>query len=341
MKELEVERRVDAETLVPVLNIKKDHEGDAVRVGVAPCPEGDGPKVSASAPQAEKERACVNANEIEGLSQREAGPEPMLEKSYADDYENMARCSEYHGHYNLKEYGPAGELLTPNWPVNTSNIFGLLLRFSEESFWESSYKQYDVGYTFWGEVRYRIWKELLKHGLSPSDADRLMKDAGEFSHNSFWKFHERSGGTQFADNIYEAECDRFLRGKKAGNRILKIDEEPSPTSEVSIQAKSIPALHFLAEDIEEIASAMVRSTKKLAIRFGDRCSGGGYDEKAESVIRTSTHDVKWHLMCAMEQLHRLTETLTRDAKDTRNSNGEMSSTQMPSDQITATKGKTL
>ncbi len=340
MKELEVEGRVDAETLVPVLNIKKDHEGDAVRDGVAPCPEGDGPKVSESASQAGKKKACANANEIEDLGQQEAGPETMLEKSYADNYEDIHQY-EYHGHYNLKEYGPASELFTPNWPVDASNIFGLLLRFSEESFWESKYTQCDLGYTFWGEVRYRIWKELLKHGLSPSDADRLMKDAGRFSYNSFWKFHERSGGKEFADNIYEAECDRFLRGKKAGNRILKIDEEPSPTSEVSIQAKSIPALHFLAEDIEEIASAMVRSTKELAILFGDRCSGGGYDEKAESVIRTSTHDVEWHLRCAMEQLHRLTETLTRDAKDTPNSNGGMSSTQMPSDQITATKGKTL
>ena len=128
---------------------------------------------------------------------------------------------------------------------------------------------------------------------------------------------------------------------KAGSRNLKSNEEPSNISEVSIQARSIPLLHFFAKGIEETATILVRSTNNLAKLYGDRCSGGDFDEKVESVIRTSTHDVEWHLRCAMEQLHRLTETLTRDAKDTPNSNGGMSSTQMPSDQITATKGKTL
>jgi hypothetical protein len=235
MQELEVERI--AETTVPVLNIQKSYEGDAARVEVAPHPTGDGPTESGRAPQAGKEEVRTSLDDPEDFTQWELGmeecPKHNLEQEYADDYEDKCWNYEYHGHYNLKEYGPASELFTPNWPVNASNIFGLLLRFSEESFWESRYKHYDVGYSFWGEVRYRVWKELLKHGLSPSDADRLMKDAGEFSFNSFWNFHERGGRTQFADNIYEAECDRYLRGKMAGYQAHEGTGEPSEYSKSS------------------------------------------------------------------------------------------------------------
>ena len=53
MQELEVEKI--AETIVPVPCIQKGHEGDTARVEVAPCPAGDGPTVSASAPEAGKE----------------------------------------------------------------------------------------------------------------------------------------------------------------------------------------------------------------------------------------------------------------------------------------------
>lgn len=335
MQELEVERI--AETIVPVPSIQKGHEGDAVMAEVNPCSAGHGPKETASAPQAGKERVCTSLDDSDDFSQWELGLEENLkdnlEQYYADDYEDG--WAGYFGHYDLKEYGPINELFTPNWPVNASNIFGLLLRFSEESFWESRYKHYDVGYTLWGEVRYRVWKELLKQGLSPSDADRLMTDADTFSFNSFWNFQERSGSTQFADNIYEAECDRYLRGMKAGSRKLKSNEEPSNISEVSIQARSIPRLHFFAKGIEEAVSILVRSTNNLAKLFGDRCSGGGYDEKVESVIRTSTHDMEWHLMCALEQLNRLTATLQWETKDAGNINGGMDNGHLHSDQATA------
>ena len=269
------------------------------------------------APQAGKERVCTSADDPDDFTQWELGLEEIvkdnLEKRYADDHEDG--WAGYFGHYDLKEFGPINELFTPNWPVNASNIFGLLLRFSEESFWESRYKHYDVGYTFWGEVRYRVWKELLKQGLSLSDADRLMKNAETFSDNSFWNFHERSGSTQFADNLYEAECDRYLRGKKAGCQWHETENKPTSTPEMPDPASPNTPLDFFADEVEELVMAFAHSCRALAQQHGSRHSGGGYDEKAESVIRTSTHDVKWNLCRAFDQLYRLTDTLTRDAID--------------------------
>ena len=62
MSKIEVERRVDAETVKQDPSINSGHEGNAVRVEVEPCSAGDGHKETASAPQAGKIEADKGAS---------------------------------------------------------------------------------------------------------------------------------------------------------------------------------------------------------------------------------------------------------------------------------------
>ena len=98
MQELEVERRVDAETTVPVLNIQKSYEGDAARVEVAPHPTGDGHKESGRAAPAGTEEVRTSLDDPEDLTQWELCLEGNLEQEYADDYEDVDECGYYEIH---------------------------------------------------------------------------------------------------------------------------------------------------------------------------------------------------------------------------------------------------
>ena len=200
--------------------------------GVNPCSAGHGPKETASAPQAGKAGACKGADEPEYLSRWDECEEACLEDEYSDDYGGGDMYSnERPDPFYQKEYGPVDELFTANWPVDTSNLFGLLLRLAEEPFLESKSDYFMRGFRPpWHEIRCRIWKALIKLRLPPFVVHELIMDAETYSYESYWGFHKRSGGRQFADNIYEAEHDRYLRGKKAGCQDKEGTGEPSDNS---------------------------------------------------------------------------------------------------------------
>ena len=128
----------------------------------------------------------------------------------------------------------------------------------------------------------------------------------------------------------KAECQGHITDDK-DTKATVIDDLASPNTH----------LDFFADEVEELVMAFAHSCRALAQQHGSRHPGGGYDEKAESIIRTSTHDVKWNLCRALDHLSRLTDTLTREAIDAANSNGGLSNAQMHSGQAPATKEETI
>lgn len=221
MKEIETDRMVDRVEQVP--SIQKGHEGDAVKVEVESCPASNGSKESSIAMQAGNSEVHTGLDDPADFSQWELCFEENLEQDYADDYEDVDECGYYelHGRYNLNEYGPVSELFMPGWPVDATNLFGLLLRLAEESFYElndfNNRRIDDIRPDPWDETKYRIWLAMLKLGLTPFVADRLISHAINYAHCSYWDFYDRSGKSKLADNFYEAETDRYMYGKNVLN----------------------------------------------------------------------------------------------------------------------------
>ena len=179
-----------------------------------------------------RDSSRMPACDSEDLSRWDECEEACLEEEYSDDFGGGDMYSdERPDPFYQKEYGPVDELFTANWPVDTSNLFGLLLRLAEEPFLESKSDYFMRGFRPpWHEIRCRIWRALIKLRLPPFVANDLIMDAETYSYESYWEFHKRSGGRQFADNLYEAECDRYLRGKKAGCQDKEGTGEPSEYS---------------------------------------------------------------------------------------------------------------
>lgn len=219
MQEIEVERNAEEITLVPVPNIQKGNEGETAGIADEPCTAGIGSKESVIAMQAGNSEVHTGLDDPADFSQWELCLEENLEQKYADDYEDVDECGYYeiHGRYNMKAYGPVSDLFMPGWPVDATNLFGLLLRLAEESFYDlndfNNRRIDDIRPEPWDETKYRIWNAMLKLGLTPIVADRLISDTIYYAHSSYWEFHNRSGKSRLADNFYEAENDRYIFGK--------------------------------------------------------------------------------------------------------------------------------